>query len=158
MLTFATALNAAGIDPAAVRLLRHHKIYPGGRTPYSLWATIAGCSSSTSPRKTRSAARTLRSLIRLRRVPRQRRRAATATRQPAASDSAPGSVAERFNALVRAMNAGRSNNGAWRSVLITAPDHSPQAHAVVVQGRTPIQKQGADGRLPAAQLFKMPSW
>ncbi len=37
MLTFATALNAAGIDPAAVRLLRHHKVYPGGRTPYSLW-------------------------------------------------------------------------------------------------------------------------
>jgi len=37
MLTFATALTAAGIDPSAVRLLRHHKVYPGGRTPYSLW-------------------------------------------------------------------------------------------------------------------------
>ena len=37
MLTFATALTAAGIDPAAVRLLRHHRVYPGGRTPYSLW-------------------------------------------------------------------------------------------------------------------------
>jgi hypothetical protein len=37
MLTFTTALAAAGIDPATVRLLRHHKVYPGGRTPYSLW-------------------------------------------------------------------------------------------------------------------------
>jgi hypothetical protein len=37
MLTIATALTAADIDPAAVRLLRHHKVYPGGRTPYSLW-------------------------------------------------------------------------------------------------------------------------
>jgi hypothetical protein len=62
------------------------------------------------------------------------------------------SVAERFDALVRAMNAGSSSNGAWRRVLITAPDHSPQALAAVVQGRTPIQKPGTDGRLPAAQL------
>ena len=37
MLTFTTALTAAGIDPARVRLLRHHKVYPGGCTPHSLW-------------------------------------------------------------------------------------------------------------------------
>jgi hypothetical protein len=37
MLTFATVLRSANIDPADVRLLRHHKAYPGGRTPYSLW-------------------------------------------------------------------------------------------------------------------------
>lgn len=37
MLTFATVLRSADIDPAAVRLLRHHKVYPGGHTPYSLW-------------------------------------------------------------------------------------------------------------------------
>lgn len=37
MLTFATALQSVGIAPADVRLLRHHKVYPGGRTPYSLW-------------------------------------------------------------------------------------------------------------------------
>jgi hypothetical protein len=36
-LYFNTLLEQAGIDPADVRLLRHHKVYQGGRTPYSLW-------------------------------------------------------------------------------------------------------------------------
>lgn len=64
MLTFATALTAAGIDPAAVRLLRHHKVYPGGRPPPTAYgATIASCSSSTSPRKTPRAARISRRRI-----------------------------------------------------------------------------------------------
>lgn len=36
-LTFQALLSAQGINPGHVRLLRHHKVYAGGRTPYSLW-------------------------------------------------------------------------------------------------------------------------
>lgn len=63
-----------------------------------------------------------------------------------------GPVPERFNALVRAMNAGSSSNGAWRRVLVVAPGLSPQALAAVVQGRATEPAAAGDGRLPAAQL------
>lgn len=64
-----------------------------------------------------------------------------------------GTVAERFNALVRAMNAGSSSNGAWRRVLITAPGTKPQVLAAIVQGSVPVPS--LDGRLPAAQLRRV---
>lgn len=63
-----------------------------------------------------------------------------------------GPITERFQALVRAMNAGSSSNGAWRRVLFTAPNVSPHELAEIVQGRNPIQEQEPRGRLPAAQL------
>lgn len=37
MLTFNQALEAYGLDPAEVRLLRHQNRGPAGRTPYTLW-------------------------------------------------------------------------------------------------------------------------
>lgn len=67
--------------------------------------------------------------------------------------SRTGTVAERFNALVRAMNAGSSSNGAWRRVLIAAPGVTPQSLAAVVQGSAPAL--GPAGRLPAAQLRRV---
>lgn len=80
-------------------------------------------------------------------------------RQPLADRRLPvartGSVAERFNALVRAMNEGSRSNGAWRRVLIAAAGYSPQALAAIVQGRQPVPTGGPDGRLPASQLRRV---
>ncbi|WP_156143844.1 HNH endonuclease [Sphingomonas taxi] len=64
------------------------------------------------------------------------------------SVSETGLVADRFNELVRAMNAGSSSNGASRRVLITAPNVSPRTFAAVVEGRPEDQ----DGRLSIVQL------
>lgn len=68
-----------------------------------------------------------------------------------------GPVTERFNALVRAMNAGSTSSGAWRRVLIAAPGVSSQALATVVQGRAPEPSTATDGRLPASELRRVTS-
>ncbi len=62
-----------------------------------------------------------------------------------------GSVAERFNELIRAMNAGTSSNGAWRRFLIVAPEHSPAELAHIVSEPVGSADSYA-GRLPAADL------
>lgn len=65
-----------------------------------------------------------------------------------------GSVAERFNALVRAMNKGSSSNGAWRRVLVAAPGHTGAKLAALVA--TTKSGGGVGGvRLPAAQLRRV---
>lgn len=65
-----------------------------------------------------------------------------------------GSVAERFNALVRAMNKGSSSNGAWRRVLVAVPGQTGAELAALVTARR--SGGGTDeGRLPAAQLRRV---
>ena len=57
-----------------------------------------------------------------------------------------GPIGDRFNALVRAMNAGSPSNGAWRRVLILAPGISPASMGSIVRSRS------SSGRLPVADL------
>ncbi|USU03898.1 hypothetical protein NF699_12575 [Sphingomonadaceae bacterium OTU29LAMAA1] len=66
-----------------------------------------------------------------------------------------GSVVERFNGLIRAMNAGSSSNGAWRRILITAPGCSPEALAAVVQGKASRDTVEDSGRLSTSQLRRI---
>jgi hypothetical protein len=63
-----------------------------------------------------------------------------------------GDLAERFNALVRAMNAGSSSNGAWRRILFAAPPHTGADLAAILGTPDEHRVDQADGRLPAAQL------
>lgn len=65
-----------------------------------------------------------------------------------------GDLAERFNALVRAMNARSSSNGAWRRILLAAPPHTG-ADLAVFLGTQDLDANRADGRLPAEQLRKV---
>ena len=64
--------------------------------------------------------------------------------------SRPSPIAERFNAIVRAMNAGSASNGAWRRLLITAAGKSPLELADAVAGKDGGQTQTE--RLAASTL------
>ncbi len=65
-----------------------------------------------------------------------------------------GPIAERFNILVRAMNAGSSSNGAWRRILITSTGVSPTALAALV-ANSPAATARPIGRLPHAALRRV---
>lgn len=65
-----------------------------------------------------------------------------------------GQPSERFNGLVRAMNAGSSSNGAWRRILIAAEGQSPAALASAVSAA--LQSPPSDrGRLSANDLRRV---
>lgn len=68
--------------------------------------------------------------------------------------SRAGPLAERFNALVRAMNAGSSSNGAWRRVLVASNGLSPAALAALVRGAANAAANPI-GRLPASDLRRV---
>ncbi|MES2904116.1 MAG: hypothetical protein V4696_08025 [Pseudomonadota bacterium] len=63
-------------------------------------------------------------------------------------------IGERFNSLVRAMNAGSASNGAWRRVLIASSGHTPAAMCAVVRDEPKLIATSSD-RLSAAELRRV---
>lgn len=61
-------------------------------------------------------------------------------------------VADRFDDLVRAMNAGSRSHGAWRRLLIATPGTNPLALPSIIQGLDADRKIV---RLPASELRKV---
>lgn len=62
-----------------------------------------------------------------------------------------GPIGERFNSLVRAMNAGSSSNGAWRRILIASSGYTPAAMAAAVINASSLTATSAP-RLSASEL------
>ena len=65
-----------------------------------------------------------------------------------------GPIGERFNALVRAMNAGSSSNGAWRRILIVVPGLTGDVLNQLI-GRADRAESGTVTRLPTDQLRRV---
>lgn len=65
-----------------------------------------------------------------------------------------GPVGERFNALVRAMNANSSSNGAWRRVLFVVEDLTTSQLVTLASGTGDLES-AAVARLPTEQLRKV---
>ncbi len=63
-------------------------------------------------------------------------------------------ISDRFDQLVRAMNAGSSSHGAWRRLLIMTPGTSSDAVSSALKANA---KSAAVERLPASELRKVTS-
>lgn len=62
-----------------------------------------------------------------------------------------GPIPERFNALVKAMNAGSASNGAWRRILLVVPGQTTAQLTAIMSGADPSHRP-AVSRLAANDL------
>ncbi|NSY16156.1 hypothetical protein [Neorhizobium sp. AL 9.2.2] len=61
-------------------------------------------------------------------------------------------VEQRFDELVRAMNAGTQSHGAWRRLLITTDLHDSNKLVAILRA---VNEEGTIARLPASELRKV---